>query len=272
MNQLTKKLSTGVFQLLLLIYLVNMTACGGHEIVKEGEYQKVARINYEFGLEEFKDENMLEARRFFEHVKNHYPYSLYAAISELRLADCDFEEGQFELAVNGYRDFIRFHPQHQEVGYAMYRVADAYFEQVPADLFFMPPTHEKDLVPTQNALQALQSYLNRFPDQKNASQAKDRIKICIDELAAHEFYVAKFYRSREKWSATAKRLQRLITLYPETSDAPEAWWLMGEAYVYDGKLAKARTAYRTLNEKFPKNQHQSEAKQILSRLDSKLAK
>ena len=233
--------------------LTMAVACSGHEIVKDGEYQAVAKVNYEYGMEEFRDENYLEARNFFQHVRNNYPYSMFAALSELRLADCDYEEGQFEMAITGYRDFVRFHPQHGEVANAMWRVSQAYVEQMPSDLFFLPPTFEKDLTATLNALQSLQAYVERFAEHEHAPEARKVISRCQDQLAARELYVAEFYQKRGKPKAAVDRLEHLVNDYPTAGVAERSYLRWVELCVAQSDRPCAEKALAGLVDRFPKS-------------------
>ena len=61
---------------------------------------------------------------YFTFVKNRFPFSRYATLAELRIADAFFAQDKFADAADAYKLFIRFHPNHPEVtdGYAAYRV------------------------------------------------------------------------------------------------------------------------------------------------------
>lgn len=86
-------------------------ACGGDDKGKPVTYQLTAKQNYEKGLTELKDENHLEAIKYFSFVKTRFPYSRYATLAELRIADTHLARGRYIEAVDAYRQFIKFHPR-----------------------------------------------------------------------------------------------------------------------------------------------------------------
>src|SRR5947208_14117858 len=96
-------------------------------------YSLTAKQNYEKGLAELKDENYPEAQKYFQFVKQKYPFSKFAVLAELAIADTQFARGNYTEAVDSYKAFIRLHPTHEKVenGYAAYRVGQCYFKDMP---------------------------------------------------------------------------------------------------------------------------------------------
>ena len=60
---------------------------GSDEEGKPVTYSLTAKQNYEKGLAELKDENYPEAQKYFQFVKQKFPFSKYAVLAELALAD-----------------------------------------------------------------------------------------------------------------------------------------------------------------------------------------
>src|SRR6185295_2677769 len=97
-------------------------ACGGspRDTDDKTEYSVSARQNYETGMQKLDDEDWAEAAKYFTFVKARFPYSKYAVLAELRIADTLFGAGAYLEAIDGYKLFIKFHPTHVMVstGYA----------------------------------------------------------------------------------------------------------------------------------------------------------
>ena len=108
-------------------------------------YESPAEEDYVVGVEDLKADNFPEAQRLFERVRNKYPYSKYAALSELRLADLRYAQGRFVEAAEAYQMFVKLHPNHPEIDYAAWRAALSRWEDAPSDFFAFPPVHERDL-------------------------------------------------------------------------------------------------------------------------------
>ena len=200
--------------------------------------------NYTKGMEELWDENFLEARKYFEHVRNNYQFSKYAVLAELRLADADFGRGKYAEAFDGYTMFRKFHPNHPATAYAAYKAALSFYEEMPGDWFFMPPPEERDQAPVRKAARHFQRYIDEFGAMADTPEGKHKVppneegewsplvgeeerlseadrlasaRLKLQEvrrrLADHEMYVARFYLMADKPKAAVYRLNRLLDRY-----------------------------------------------------------
>lgn len=177
----------------------------------------VARA-YEKGMQEFKEKNYLEATKFMELVRQNYPYSQYASLAELALADMAFEREDWGMAANAYQDFVKSHPSHAKADYAAFRVGLANYEDKPSDVFLFPPSYEKDQTPIRQSLDALQKFVTAYPRSEYMTRARDLINECRQRLAAHDRYVAGFYLKRGAWKGAAGRLLSLADNYGDLDD------------------------------------------------------
>src|SRR5665647_3583619 len=124
------------------------SACGGKSGSGAVEYSVSAQKNYEKGLKQLDAKDWVAASKYFGFIKSRFPYSKYAVLAELRLADAEFGAEQYLESIDSYRLFIKFHPTHEMVanGYATYRIGEAYYKQLPGDFWLFPPSFEKDPV------------------------------------------------------------------------------------------------------------------------------
>src|SRR5260221_8061885 len=67
---------------------------------------------YAKGVQELKDKNYLEATRFFEAVRNNYPYSQFAALADLAIADINFERDDYGGPAVPLQRLVKGHPPH----------------------------------------------------------------------------------------------------------------------------------------------------------------
>ena len=154
-------------------------------------------------------------------IRREYPYSRFAALAELRVADCKFKQSQWAEAITAYRQFVRFRPSHDQISYARFRVAQAHFEQIPSEWFLSPPTHERDQGPTNDALRQLRRFILDFPEDDRVEEAQDMVRRCLKLLAEHELYAARFYLRRDAYPAVILRLQTLLSSYQGSGVEPE---------------------------------------------------
>ena len=225
------------------------TGTGDHAVT----YQVTAKQNYEKGIKELKDENYPEAMKFFVFLKQKFPFSKFAVLAELRIADTQFERGHYLEAIDQYKLFGRSHPTHEfvEDGYVGFKICESYYKQIPEDFFLLPPAYEKDQSATKDALREIDAFVEKWPKSKYVEQAKKMRAEAVRSLAAAELYVARFYWNRSKYRATAWRLEGMLKEYSGTALDPEALLLLGRAYEKLGEKEKARNAYAKLVEKHP---------------------
>ncbi|HEX3475648.1 MAG TPA: outer membrane protein assembly factor BamD [Kofleriaceae bacterium] len=232
------------------------------------DYSVSAQRNYEKGLKELEDKDWLAASKYFSFIKSRFPYSKYAVLAELRLADAQFGADQYLEAIDSYRLFIKFHPTHEMVsnGYASFRIGEGYFKQLSGDFWMFPPSSEKDQSSTEDAANELKTFLDKYPDSPYRDKAKDILKNVNKRLADHEWYVARYYWEHDKPTGTVFRLRRLLERYRGVGYDEEALWLLGRAYVAAAMPDRARTPWSELVEKFPSSTHAGAARTALASL------
>src|ERR1043165_3936536 len=161
---------------LLLVFALACAAfgCGAKSGTASVDYSVSAQKNYEKGLKELEGKDWVAASKYFGFIKTRFPYSKYAVLAELRLADAEFGAEQFLEAIDSYRLFIKFHPTHEMVanGYASYKIGEGYYKQLSGDFWMFPPSFEKDQSATEDAANELKSFLDKFPDSPHCDQAK----------------------------------------------------------------------------------------------------
>jgi outer membrane protein assembly factor BamD len=238
---------------------------------KKHTYAQNAKLFYEAANKELKGGNYDQARKIFRQLKTAYPFSRYATLAEIGIADSFFQSGKYLQAVDLYRIFAKLHPTHQQHPYAQYQIAQCYFKQRPWEWFLIPPNHEKDSTVTRQAISTYNEFITQYPHHKLATQAKKELRICIQQLAKHEIYVAQFYASRGKHQAVVWRMAHLLKTYPLADFNAEARLRMAKAYIQLKKPAKAKDALKALLEKDPKSKEATEAKKTLAEVETAIA-
>src|SRR3954466_6201761 len=108
----------GARLVLLLLAPLALAAPSGcatsEEATKPVTYSMTAKQNYEKGLAELKDENYPEAQKYFQFVRSKFPFSKYAVLAELAIADTSFDRGNYTEAIDSYKQFMRLHPTHEK--------------------------------------------------------------------------------------------------------------------------------------------------------------
>ena len=234
----------------------------------ELSYGESARRDYERASEAYADGDCLTAEPLFQHVVREYSYSRYAALAELRVADCELAQNHYTEAIRRYRSFVRARPTHERVDYANFQIALCYFRQIPTDIFLTPPPEERDQNPTRSALRVVRRFLRDYPRSEQAEQARRIERECLELLARHELYVAGFYLQRDRPLAAVGRLAYVLAEYPGSGLDPDALLLLGRTYLHMRERGEARRTFEDLIARFPESALVEQAQRYLAELDA----
>ncbi|PYS96697.1 MAG: hypothetical protein DMF50_03680 [Acidobacteria bacterium] len=119
---------------------------------------------------------------------------------QLAIADAYFKDGgllNYGEALNAYRNFIIYYPQHPSSDRAQFMVAMSLFKQVPAP--------DRDQALTLKAIEEFNKVAATYPDSTFAQKAREQVILCQDELAEHERLVGWFYQRRKAYGAALDR-------------------------------------------------------------------
>ena len=159
----------------------------------------------------YDDKNFEQALQKLGEFKSRFPYSKLAVTAELYLANSQFELGRYEEAAIAYQQFIRLHPKHPEVDFAMYRVGEAYWVDAPEE-------EDREQEYTIKALDEWKKLVSRFPDSEYTKKALGFIDIGKRRLAESIKFVASYYCKMEIYHACAFRYIQLAETYPQYKD------------------------------------------------------
>lgn len=159
------------------------------------------------GMEEFDRGRFSNSIRLFERLKDWYPFSKYAILAELKIADAHYDLQEYAEAVMAYEEFENLHPRNEAVSYAIYQIGICYFEQVD--------TIDRDQTATKEALSTFRRLIKQFPDDPYANLARAKIRTCLKSLAANEFYIGLYYFKTKHYEGALYRFKSVITNYPD---------------------------------------------------------
>jgi outer membrane protein assembly factor BamD len=202
----------------------------------EGYYQSaLEKLEGESLLFFFSDVDYPGAIELLQEVIDNYPYSEYALLAELKIADVHFERENYEEAASFYQDFVELHPSHEQVPYAIYRNGLSSFERMRAS--------DQDQTPTQEALAQFTVLIERYPDSELAKDAGERIREVEDRLAGADVAIGDFYFERGEYHASIRRYRSALTQYPGHTDRVRTLARLGMALHRMQRLYEAEQLY-----------------------------
>jgi outer membrane protein assembly factor BamD len=227
-------------------------------------YSKDAAELYKKGMKKFEAHACIEAVKIFTELKEKYPFSRYSQKAELRIADCDFDTEEYAGASQKYKEFTQRYPSHEEVDYASYKRALSTYKRIPGKLFVLPPVYERDQSYIKEAAREFKLFLDDYPDSEYYAEARKYYVECLDLLAEHELYVARFYFKKGKYKGTINRCNRVIEKLKDSVFVPEAILLLGECYLKMKKKDQAVATFEFLETSFSSSFQAKQAKEYLA--------
>lgn len=190
-----------------------------------------AKKSYGIAKEPYDDKRYEDAIRRLGEFKSRFPYSQFTPDAELLIADSQFQMDRFQEAAASYDTFVKLHPKHPKVDFAMFRVGESYWEDSPEVV-----SREQEY--TEKAVVQWKDLLEKHPKSEYAAQAKDLSEKGTRRLAESMQFVARFYCKQEIWHACAFRNIRLLEKFPQYKDlSTEALELAANAL---DKVAEAK--------------------------------
>jgi len=256
----------GVVVALLLLFGGAASGCGGPDKPKTLPPGGEAELAYDRAYAQVQDGDCLDAEPKLQRIRRKYPFSRFAALAELRLADCLLDQDKPLEAIQAYRQFVRTRPSHPEIPYARFQIAYAHYKQVPTDWLLSPPAHERDQTPTREALRQLRRFLLDHPDDERAERARELAEETLRMLARHELYVAEYYLKRDAPEAAAARIRTMLRVYQGSGMEARALLLLGRTHLKARARDDARATFLELVERFPDTDEAVQAQSYLDEL------
>ena len=116
----------------LLASLLAASGCGlfGSSSTTSEAFDTPAQVLANEAETLYREGNYEEAADMFQALKDRFPYSRFALLADLRVADAYLKAKRYEEAVLAYEDFIRLHPKNEAVPYAIYQMGMVYYDQM----------------------------------------------------------------------------------------------------------------------------------------------
>lgn len=218
-----------------------LSACGGEDPADQIENQEAQAIFQEAELE-LESDDPERAAELFNEVERLYPYSDWAKRALIMAAFAYHTDGDYENARAAAQRFIDFYPADEDAAYAQYLLALSYYDQI--DLV------GRDQGLTYQALQALRTVIERYPESEYARSAILKFDLAFDHLAAKEMEIGRYYLKRGHYTAAINRFRAVIEEFQTTTHTPEALMRLVEAYLGLGLSDEAQTAGAILGHNF----------------------
>ncbi len=215
-----------------LILSAALAGCGLFSSKQDEHKNWSAEQFYNAAKEQLDDANWEQAAKLYEQLESRYPYGRFAQQAQIEIAYAYYKQDEPAQAIAAADKFVKLHPNHPNVDYAIYVKALANFRQDtgPLGRFVKQDLADRDVKSARDSFEAFKELATRFPDSRYADDSRERMAYLIEALARHEVKVARYYMSRGAYLAAANRAQDAITHFPDSPSRRDALELMVEAY------------------------------------------
>ena len=243
-----------------LILLLGLSGCAGDGEEKPYVERSVGDL-YDEGYRAFDQRNFEAAALAFDEIERQHPYSAWAAKAQLLSAYASYKDQKFDQAITTLDSFLSLHPTHLQSDYAHYLRALCYYKDIGAI--------ERDQKNTFLALEALNELIRRFPRTAYALDTRLKRDFVLDQLAAKEMDVGRFYQRRFQHLAAINRYRQVVREHPLTTHVPEALHRLVECHVALGLQGEAEKVAAILGHNFSDNPWYAESYRLLKGGDLK---
>jgi outer membrane protein assembly factor BamD len=251
---------TRTLRLTSLLLVALLAACSS----SPKKSQMTEKDYYEAAQKSMRSGNFMTASEHLESLESHYPVGRYTEQAQLELIYARFRHADHAGASAAADRFIRLHPNHPQLDYAMYMKGLAAYEG-DRDVFFRfldINTATRDLSSSREAFQDFSELLQRFPDSQYAQDAQARMIHIRNLMAEQELHAARYYAKRKAYVSCLNRTRWVIENYPGTPAVADALALQVWAYGKLGIKDLAAQQLALLRSNFPEHKGIDELGQL----------
>ena len=229
-----------IFLFICIIFIASCSKDKGKvdQVLLEQDIEAEMIFAYKEGMRQLEEGEALYASRRFDEAEILFPQSIWAAKASLMSAYALYSQNYYDDAIFNLERHIKNYPKDKDLVYAHYLIAICYFEQLYDE--------RKDLKPLVKAREKFEYILKKYPNTDYAIDAKWKMGLIVDQMAAKEMYIGRYYMKMEKWIAAINRFKFVVKYYDTTVYIEEALHRLVEIYYKIGLVEDAQKIAATL--------------------------
>ena len=222
--------------LIIFIFVLTLFSCtkkDTREIQLPSTKQEAMEV-YKGALKSMEEGQFLIASEKFDKSESLLPQTIWAAKSALMSSYCLYTISFYDEAILNLKRFKKLYPADPNMDYASYLIAVIYYEQILDE--------KKDVEKLIFTKKAIEDFLKKYPNTDYAMDLKFKLDLIINQMAAKEISIARFYIQNEKWIPAINRLKIVVEEYDKTIFVEEALFRLVEIYYRIGLIDEAKAA------------------------------
>ena len=229
-----------MFKKLLILFLsaLLLFSCSKNKKIEgaitEQTQEELGKLLYAEGVEALKEGDAFYAAKKFKESESLMSFYIWASKASLMASYADYSRSSYTTAIFSLERHIINYPADKNIPYAHYLIAMCYFEQILDE--------KKDLKPLLKTKEKFEFIILNYPETDYAIDVRFKMDLIIDQLAAKEMSIARYYMKTEKWIPAINRLKLVVEKYDRTIFIEEALYRLVEVYYKIGLVEEAKQA------------------------------
>ena len=246
------------FALVITLFLLTLSCSGAK---KDVIYEPSSKLNpydlYKEGIEAFEINDYFFASKKFSEAELNFENIELAAKSAIMSSYSLYGISFYDDALQNLERYLRTYPADKNVIYAHYLIAIIYFEQIEDE--------KKDLNPLMQANKKIEFFLNKYPNSDYAIDLRFKKDLIVNQLAAKELFVAKYYISTQKWIPAINRLKIIVNKYDKTIFIEEALHRLVEIHYHLGLESESKKYAKILGYNYNSSEWFKQSYKVLNK-------
>ena len=194
--------------LILVLFSCSQTPKEIVTVVEGDNVEEQMIIAYKEGVKALDNGDTFFAVKKFNEAEMFFPQSEWAPKASLMSAYAYWYDAYYNNSIQELKRFLEVYPKSMNLDYAYYLLAMNYYDSIVDE--------KKDLRPLEESKKYFEILIDKFPQTDYATDAKYKLELIQDMIAAKEIYIARHYMKKQKWIAALNRLKIVIKNYQET--------------------------------------------------------
>ena len=230
-------------KVIIIFFICLLTSCVNNEkkdtnVILNNNLEAEMIEAYNDGVAALNSGDNLYASKKFNEVELLFPQSEWAPRALLMSAYAYWTQQYYSSSISELERFIEVYAVNQNLDYAYYLLAMNYYESIEDE--------KKNLKNLLQSKKYFEIIMERFPNTDYSLDAKYKLDLIQDYLAAKEMYIARHYIKKQKWIPAINRLKEIVNEYNTTIYIEEALHRLVEIHYKIGLKNEAKKYAQTL--------------------------
>lgn len=234
-----------------------------YKIQKSGDYN----LKYEKAVAYYEYEDYYHAKSLLDDVVNVLRGSDKAEDALLLYANCFYKMHDYTMGAYYFESFYRTYPFSEKTEEAYFMSASCYYKDSPrVDL---------DQTCSKKAIDAMQTYINKYPQGQHLNEANNIISEMRQKLEEKSYMTAKLYFKLSEYQAATITLKNSLKEFPDTKYREELMYMVVKSNFYlaensieDKKAERYQntvTEYYAFIDEFPQSKYLQEIEEMYNK-------